>query len=406
LTEPRRILFVHANDELYGSDLILVSLLRTLDRSRFAPSVVLSSDIDTERLLSRELESMGVRTRRMRLAVLRRKYFTLLGLVRFTIRFAVSTLRLAALIWRERVDLVHSHTAAVLPGAAAAWLTGKRHVWHISEIVVRPRALHRMLQWLVPRLSDTVVSISYAVQEHLLSGGARESTFIVIHNGLDARSFATGNGARVRVELGIEPERPLVGLIGRVGSWKGQELLCEAAALVVRERPDTMFLLVGGVHDRQTRRLDALRARVAALRIDANVRISDFRRDIPDVLAALDLYAHPTTDPEPFGMTVLEAMASGKAVIAADHGGPREIVVHGETGVLVAPRDPRALADAILALLADPERCRRMGEAGRRRAQSHFSLEAFAAGYDQLYGHLTQGIQRAHALSAARGAAQ
>jgi glycosyltransferase involved in cell wall biosynthesis len=403
MTDPKKILFIHANDELYGSDLILASLVRTLDRGRFTPSVVLSSDIETDRLLSRELAEAGIPVRRMRLAVLRRKYFTLWGLALYGVRFAISTLRLAALMRRERVDLVHSHTAAVIPGAVAAQLAGKKHVWHVSEIITRPRALNRLLRWLVHGLSDRVVSISHAVQENIAPGHEGNGRFVVIHNGLDPNPFASGTGARIRSQFGIAAGRPLVGMIGRVGSWKGQEILCEAAALVAQRRPDAMFLLVGGVHDNQTQRLDALRARVTALDIEEHVRISDFRRDIPDVMAALDLYVHPTTEPEPFGMTVLEAMAAGKAVIAADHGGPREIIVPGETGLLVRPRDPRALADAILEVLAEPERRHAMGEAGRRRAATDFSLDTFVARYDALYSELTGSTPRAHALSGARG---
>jgi glycosyltransferase involved in cell wall biosynthesis len=115
--------------------------------------------------------------------------------------------------------------------------------------------------------------------------------------------------------------------------------------------------------------------------------VHGFRTDVADVLAAIDIFVQPSIRPDPFPTTVLEAMASAKPVIATAHGGACEMVVPGETGLLATPGDARALADAILQMLANDVLRRRAGEAGRRRVMQEFSIEAFDRRYLEMYRH-------------------
>src|SRR5207302_9415189 len=116
--------------------------------------------------------------------------------------------------------------------------------------------------------------------------------------------------------------------------------------------------------------------------------ISDFRRDMPRVLAAYDIFVLPSTSPEPFGLVILEAMASGKPVVATAPGGPSEVVVDGETGYLVPPSSPVDLAAAIEKLLPDPQRRKRMGDLGRERAARIFALPRYVQEFEDLYARL------------------
>lgn len=386
LGKPPRILFVHGSDEMYGSDLILLTIVRGLTREGWSVRVVLPTDIVYRAELSAELETLGVPVDRVKLAVLRRKYFTIGGALRLIVNFIASTLQLVRIIRREKIDLVHTHTIAVLSGAAAARLTRKPHVWHISEIITRPRLVAKSLTRVVPPLSTKIVAISGAVRDFVADG--RESVrrrVTVIPNAIDPLPFGSGaQRARLRAELGLG-DGIVVGMVGRVGLWKGQEVLVDAARLVVDSHPAVRFLLVGGVHDNQQQHFAALRSQIADRQLGNSIIVSDFRRDIADVLDAIDIFVQPSVQPEPFGMTILEAMSARLPVIAASHGGPTEIVIDGVTGFLTPPRDALALADRIKKLIASPDLRRGMGREGRRRVEDEYSLPRFYAAYRNLY---------------------
>jgi len=314
---PPRVLFVHGSDEMYGSDLILLTIVRGLTDAGWKVRVVLPTDIDYRGELSSQLESIGVPVDRMNLAVLRRKYFSPGGALRLLATHFASTARLVRIIRSERIDVVHTHTINVLSGVAAARLTGKPHVWHISEIVTRPKLLIRWLTRRVSRGSTRIVAISRAVRDFVADG--RESirhSIDVIPNGMDPTPFGgRTQRSRVRAELGLG-DGIVVGMVVRVGSWKGQEVLIDAAKIVVASNPGVRFLLVGGVHDNQHQHFAALHARIEGSGLRDSVVVSDFRRDVADVLDAMDIFVLPSVQPEPFGMTVLEAMSARLPVIA------------------------------------------------------------------------------------------
>jgi len=166
--------------------------------------------------------------------------------------------------------------------------------------------------------------------------------------------------------------------VARLDPQKGLHDLVAAAALV----PEARVMVVGEGPERR-----ALETRIAHLGLGDRVHLLGFRSDVPDLLAGSDLFVLPSLF-EGLPLSILEAMAAGKPVVATAIGGNDEAVVDGATGLLVPPGDPRALADAIRALLRDPERRRRLGEAGRRRAEAEFSAPAMvrrvAAVYDEL----------------------
>ena len=384
--QPPRILFVHGSDEMYGSDLILLTIVRGLKSEGWNVRVVLPTDIAYRGELSAQLESLGIPVDRMQLAVLRRKYLTIGGTLKLMANYLISTAKLMRIIRTEEVDLVHSHTISVLSGAAAARLTGRPHIWHISEIVTRPRLLAKALTRFVPPLSTRIVAISSAVQDFVADG--RESVrkrIVVIPNGMDPTRFGIGGGrARVRQELGLG-DGLVVGMVGRVGLWKGQEVLVDAATIVVKSHPGVRFLLVGGVHDDQQQHFAALRSQVSKNQLGNSVVVSDFRPDVAEVMDAIDIFVQPSVQPEPFGMTVLEAMSARLPVIASNHGGSTEIIIEGETGFLTPARDAPALAGRINELIEAPDRRRTMGQAGRHRVEAEYSLPGFHAAYRKLY---------------------
>ncbi len=372
---PLRILYVHPSDELYGSDRVLLDLVRTLDRRQVEPLVVLSSDVPYAGRLCRRLQALGIPVLRMRLGVLRRRVLTSpLRLLRYAADVTVSTARLAGLLRTRRIDMVHANTVTVFPAAFAARLAGCRLVWHVHEIVTdRPGRF--LLHLMVTALADRLVVVSGAARAAMTPFGRRA---VIVPNGVESRPY-----------LPPPADPPVVAYVGRLSRRKGPEVLLDAAALLISRHPHARFVLAGdefGGGDDLRRDLEQKAGRLG---LGGSVEFRPFREEIGDVFVEASVVASPSVLPESFGLGLLEAMSFGRPVVATRLGGPAELVRDGETGLLVPPSDPAALAAALDRLLADASLASRMGEAGRRRSLESFSLAAQAAAFHRLYDELS-----------------
>jgi glycosyltransferase involved in cell wall biosynthesis len=294
----------------------------------------------------------------------------------------VNTWRLRRLLRRERIALIVSvakHTVNVWNVARAARPLEVPVVWSCHD--TNPKVLTYCRRGLGAKLDRIIVVSEYVKQELLRAGLDCPGGIEVIHNGLaltdwDARTAAIQTP--FREELGIPPDRPTIGLVGRLDRVKGQREFLLAAEIVAQAHPGAVFLLVGVVPPASRwapfadyfQEVEAL-ARRPALR--GRVLVAGWREDLPRIMGSLDILVQPSLR-ETFGRVLIEAMAARRPVVATGVGGMPEIVVDGETGLLVSPGDTSALAAAILSLLQDPPRRRAMGEAGRRRVEERFSL--------------------------------
>jgi len=202
----------------------------------------------------------------------------------------------------------------------------------------------------------------------------------LVPNGVDLKRFAPRPAsAALRAALGVPPSAPLAVSIGRHVPEKGYRHLVDAAAALERVRPGVHWILVG---DGELR--CELKARARQAGVEPRMHFTGWRDDVPDVLALADVFVLPS-ESEGFGRVLVEAMAMGRAVVATAVGGVSDVVVAGETGLLVPPADPPALAEAVRALLDDPTRAARFGAEGRARAESTFSLGAHVDGVERVY---------------------
>ncbi|MEE2710535.1 MAG: glycosyltransferase, partial [Gemmatimonadota bacterium] len=181
---------------------------------------------------------------------------------------------------------------------------------------------------------------------------------------------------------------PVVSIFSRLDRWKGHTYFLQAAACVASEFPDARFLVVGALTFDDPEYADDLHALTRELDLEDRVTYLGFRQDIADLMAASDIIVHASILPEPLGLTPMEAQAAGKPVVAVGAGGVLETVADGETGLLVPARDAGAMADALLDLLRRPDRRRRMGEAGRARAETLFDLNVNAQRVQDVYKSL------------------
>ncbi len=238
----------------------------------------------------------------------------------------------------------------------------------------------------VARLVDHHVAISEVIKQDLLDFGIPESRITIIHNCVDTTRFSPAvTPVDLQARFGIPQGRLVVALFGRLVSWKGQDVFLKAMADVLPAVPEAHGLIVGDGEPDHVRGLEQL---AHDLQIADRVTFGGYHADTPQLLRSVDVVTHMSTRPEPFGLVVSEAMAAGKPIVAMAEGGPLEIVLDGETGLLVPPREPKPTADAIIRLLRDERLRTSFGAKARERVIDRFSAEHCAKQYAALYNRL------------------
>ncbi len=382
------ILFLHTTSEIGGSDVSLVRLVEGLDRDRYRVIVVLPSDGPLVPRLCDAGARVEIMPVLLKLTSRRGAGFFLT----FALNYPRAIAALVRLIRRDGVSIVHTNTIHNLYGVAAARIARVPHVWHFREIVWQSGVLRRVELTMARWWSTRIIVTSNAIAKMYGAERSWPVQLVRVPNGVETDRFQPGDGRRVRRDLDVADGQPLVGIVCRLDAWKGVDDFLAAAAEVAAVDRDAAFVVVGGPIIGQDAYEDALKTRARELGLGARIHFTGWRygpSEMPDVHRALDILVLASREPEPFGLVLLEAMATGTPVVATAQGGPLDIVEDGRTGVLVPPRDPSAMAKAIIALLHDPERAARMGQHGRERVLNHYTAKQYVDGIEAVYRELT-----------------
>ena len=274
---------------------------------------------------------------------------------------------------------------ALVIGALAAWMSGKKLLWYLHDILTAEHfsGLNRRVAVTVGnRFAARIIANSQASLEAFVASGGRKDRTTVVYNGIDSKLYVEepeGAARKLRAETGWVSE-PLVGVFSRLAPWKGQHVLLEALRLV----PNLCAVFVGApLFGDEARYLNELESKARELGVKERVRFLGFREDIPALLHAVDFVAHTSVAPEPFGRVIVEGMLAGKPVVAARAGGACEIIKDGVTGCLVPPGEPIELASVLRRLIEEPELAARLGGAGREAATRQFSVEVMSRGIER-----------------------
>ncbi|RJQ29375.1 MAG: glycosyltransferase family 1 protein [Peptococcaceae bacterium] len=288
---------------------------------------------------------------------------------------------LVALIKRYRVQVVHTHAsfsgrlAARLAGAPCVVYTKHRLDWERPQKGLKGR----LLRYFDQATCDRVIAVSGAVKENLLEAGVPEAKVEVIYNGIDVRGFRErARPGNRRDELSAGSDR-VVGVIGRLEPEKGHSVFLQAAAQVLKERNNVTFVVVG------TGSLAGeLKNMALDLGIEAKVRFTGLREDIPELLSVMDVVVLPSLT-EAFPLSLIESMCLGRPCIASSVGGISEIIEHEKNGLLAPPGDAAALAEKINFLLSCPEQARTMGVRASALVAKKFDAGLMAEKITDLY---------------------
>jgi glycosyltransferase involved in cell wall biosynthesis len=316
-----------------------------------------------------------------------------LGMLRAAPGSARYLRRLRSLLGEMEPDIVHTHGLKMHLLAAWAAPARARVVWHLHDFVSTRRAMAGLLRRSAGRVG-AVVAVSRAVAQDAASVVPARVPVRTVYNAVDLHRFRmVGPSLDLDGLAGMPPAPPgtlRVGLVATMGRWKGHAVFLRAVAALPRELPVRAYVVGGGIYRTAGSEVavDELRRLAAELGIAERVGFTGFVADAASAMRDLDVVVHASTQPEPFGLVIAEAMACGRAVIASAAGGAGEIVTPGHDALAVAPGDVDGLAEAIRQLAMDPILRDRLGRTGRDTAVRRFDRARLAAEIAPLYRSL------------------
>lgn len=382
-----KILYLNPSAEVGGAERSLLDLLKHLDREKYYPIVSFPS----EGKLKRELERMGIERKVIdfhpEISKLSRengnRYFhRFLSIPRYLLPTIIKTARFV----RSRdIDMIMTNGIKChFIGSMVSSLTGSKLIWHVRDMI-EVGWLKWMLRSMGRLFPDKIITNSHAVGSIFVTSGRTET----VYNGIDLSHFKRGiDGEKVRSTFKIGKNTKLIGTIGHFAPLKGYEELIGAMVEVIREGYNIKLALVGdAIYPNSNNYKRKLLSLINCAGLRNRIIFTGYRENIPELLASFDIFVLPSRA-EGFGRVNLEAMAMGKPVISTHVGGIPEVVLDGITGILVTPRNSKALAHAIIRLLDDSELGESMGNAGKRRVEEHFTVQAHVQRIQEIYGEI------------------
>lgn len=382
-----RVLFVSHDGGMAGSQRTLLTLLATIDRSRFEPFLL----VPYEGQLSQEVTKLEIPFFVHQIihwvpsvnTVLKQRRFTYFINVLKTLR--ARSWAIAHLILRHQIGVVYTNTVTCVEGAVAARMAHIPHVWQINEPIFDNSELTPLLPfpfyiWAVNLLSKSVIFCSAILATSYPMLAKKGS---VVHCGLPVPTALDRVNARNSIikHFEIDSACKIVAVVGALQPRKDHFTFLEAAQKIVLENKDTVFLIVGTGSKNHT---DLIRDKIKSLGLISSVILTGWwPEEIHELLAGLDVLV-VSSEQESFGLTIIEALAMETPVVSTRCGGPEEVLENGRTGFLVPLHDPESMAEAIMQLLKNPQLARNIGQAGRKDVLSRFSVERYTKGIQQV----------------------
>jgi glycosyltransferase involved in cell wall biosynthesis len=385
---PARLLVIIGTLDSGGTERHLLNVLPLLDQNLVRPEIFV---MNWRGQLAEEFEAHGITVISPWVSGSR----TVRSMPMRAARLAIIIPQLLFRCLFRRPDIIHFFlpSSYILGGAVALGTGLRRRIMSrrsLNNYQARMPIASRIERWLHPRMS-VLVGNSHKVVQQLIEEGARPDRVALIYNGVNSQRLGANlNRGAIRRSLALNDDAIVFVIVANLIPYKGHPDLLKALNAIKPQLPNGWRLLVVGRDDGMGKRLGTM---VETFQFQDNVTFLGSRNDVGSLLAASDIGILCSHE-EGFSNAILEGMAAGLPMIVSDVGGNAEAVIHGETGLVVPPGKPEALAQAIAALVGNPERRRAMGQAGRLRVEQSFSIESCVDDYNRLYGELLSGNTR------------
>ena len=368
-----KILYVTSVASHWGSEQSLLNLLKHLDRQRYSPFLL---SVNGSFLQKLEENQIPYKT-----------FFSYTLTKKHIVKFAHLVCWLAWFTKQNKFALVHSndiHSAQYsLLAARAARVPSVLHIRNI--------ALERWLGWKNRAIficASRTIAISKETQRSLLKIGLNPDKIHIIPNAVDLNEFTEEvSGTMFRQEAGADKTKILIGVVGRITPHKGQHIFAQAIPHILNSFPNSKFVIVGEDTTPNAHFKKDVQKILVDLGIPNVVHFTGFRRNVPEIMKALDLLVVPSLS-EPFGRVVIEAMAMKTPVVATDSGGTSDIIQHGINGLLVPIDNPAAIANAVVRLLSDKNYYTMISNNSRRSVEKYYSVPLHIERIQEIYDSL------------------
>ena len=366
-----KILFLHSSSDLYGASKIILAVNELCLKKGYHCIVVLSEDGP----LASKLKALGATVILSDLGILRRQYLNPAGILNRLVANYKAYHLITRLCKTEKIDLIYSNTTGVIVGVFVSSKLGIRHIWHVHEIIEKPYLLFRILSGLINTKNNKAIAVSEAVKTHWTKYVAPHK-IDVLYNGVDYWLFENIR-SDLRHTQNIQPTTILIGMMGRVHFWKGQDYFVQIAGELFKTHKNVHFLIVGDAFAGYEYLHDNINQLIEKHGLQSHVTQLPYRSDITNIYGALDVFILPSLLPDPAPAVVTEAMAAGHAVVATQQGGAVEMIENNVSGLLIPINDAPAAAAIIEPLLSNEAYRKNMGAQAKKRMQEKFSRTQF-----------------------------
>ena len=372
-----RILLLHSSSDLYGASKIFLQTVQLLKKQGHTCYVVVSA----EGPLVEKLKQDNILVTVINLGIIRRKYFSPLGIINRVKKWYQASALLIKHISQNGIELVYANTTAVLLGA---WLANKnniKHIWHVHEIIEKPKFLFLAIQWIMKRYTSTIICVSKAVQNHWSKNApSLLSKMQVIYNGIGPVEKSTE--ANFRTKYQIPKEAIVIGMAGRVHFWKGQQYFLQIATQLLNRSTENnptaplYFIITGDAFPGYEYLVDEIQNFIKNNQLEDRIFYTGFEHEMDKFYSSIDLLILPSQLPDPLPTVVLEAMQYGIPVVATAQGGALEMIAENETGIFIPINSVEAAADKIFDLIQSDHR-NNMRTHSIERVEKFFSASSF-----------------------------
>ncbi|MEZ0186526.1 MAG: glycosyltransferase [Candidatus Reddybacter sp.] len=371
---PKKILFLSHDSSLQGAERCLIDFVSNLDRSRFEPLVVLPWKGPMEEHLTQA--NVPYTIRHLVRWIPSHHRATWVYPFSYLKRLRARLWSLLHIIEEEGIDLIYTNTSTLLEGALAANKLSIPHIWHIHEYLndnpdIYSYLPNKLTDKITAYLSDQIITPSHVLAKNRF--GTADNVHVV-NNGVNLSLEQTGDGESIRDELNIPANAPIVTFIGSITATKDPLTFVRAALQIKTSKPETHFLIAGHTPNESLNHL--IKDLIKKASFSENCHLLGFRNDVPNILASGTVHVS-TSLREVMPINILEAMGIGKPVIATRCGGPEEVIIDNQTGLIVNVGDYNAVASAVLYLLDNPAKATAMGRAGKERVRKYYSTKIY-----------------------------
>ena len=384
------ILYLHAGAELYGADKVLLNLLKNIDRRKFHPYVILPNDGP----LVNELKKLNITCTVIDYPILRRKYFNIKGIINYILDYRKKSREIIDYINDKNIDFIHVNTIAVLEGIYIKKKICKPLVWHVHEILQKPKFVFKFTSFLIGKYATKIISVSNSVKKHLISSKfIKNEKIITIYNGIDNNIYNKNNETEyLNAEFNIPNEAFTIGMIGRINAIKGQNEFLKIVEPLLEKYSNIYAIILGGTFEGQEWRFDELKNKIRNMSNSNRIKLVDYRNDVKNFHNLFDILVLPSVQPDSLPTVVLESMATEKVVVGYKNGGIIEMVVENETGYLTDIFNNNELMKRIEELYLNRDLYIKMAKKAYIRQTSYFSNDSFIKNIENLYYEIMKGI--------------